>query len=158
MNIFVRPAIQADVREMEEMTQAKRRLYEQWQPVFHKEAPGAKEIHTEYMTQFLHNPATLALVVAEHGSVQGFLFGEYREAPPVYAPGGKILMIDDFVVKEEAMWNDIGLALLNAAKEIARKKEAALVNVVCGPKDGPKRALLLQAGLSVASEWWVQAP
>lgn len=43
---------------------------------------------------------------------------------------------------------------LTAAKAWAKERGAAQVVVVAGPHDGPKRAVLQDAGLYVASEWF----
>ncbi len=155
MNLLIRPAIISDIIEMAKMADQKRRHYEQWQPLFHRPAADAKARHSAYLSGLLHHENSLLLVAEDRGTVLGFLLGEFRNAPPVYEPGGQILLVDDFVVREEPLWPTIGAALLKAAKERARGQGAVLANVVCGPKDQAKRRVLEAEGLGVASEWWV---
>ena len=46
--------------------------------------------------------------------------------------------------------------LLWAIREAVRGRGAVQIIVVCGPYDGPKRRLLAEEGLSVATEWFRQ--
>ena len=92
----------------------------------------------------------------ESGAVRGFIWGKVVDAPPVYDPGGKVCMVDDFVVREPALWAAVGRALLDEVRRLARERGAVLVVVVCGPHDQPKRALLAMDDFTVASEWHVR--
>jgi hypothetical protein len=58
-------------------------------------------------------------------------------------------------VSEPGSWPTAGKTLLLEAKAWGKAQGAVLANVVCGPKDEAKRALLEGLGLSVASEWRV---
>lgn len=84
----------------------------------------------------------------------GFVIGLLRPPPPVYDPGGPTLLIDDFCVNRPQDWDDAGAALLNEVRRRGRGRGAVQVVVVCGPQDEPKRRLLEEADLVVASEWW----
>ncbi|MFT3873061.1 MAG: hypothetical protein QM714_10505 [Nocardioides sp.] len=75
-------------------------------------------------------------------------------APPVYDPGGVSSLIDDFAVSPPGRWETSGAALLDVATSWARQRGAVQVVVVSGPHDQLKRALLMSAGLFVASEWF----
>ena len=140
---------------MLDLLEAKRMRYATWQPVFHRPSPGAKEGQRPYLSSLCSNPDFICLTSEEAGAVTGFLQGRIVSAPPVYDPGGTVLMIDDFVVADENLWPTTGRALVDKARTIAKSGGAALVNVVCGPNDHPKRMMLLDAGLTVASEWLV---
>lgn len=89
-----------------------------------------------------------------NGDVDGFVIITAVSAPPVYDPGGLSSLIDDFVVSSPDKWVTAGAALLDAATAWAREQGAVQVVVVAGPHDRPKRAVLRDAGLYVASEWF----
>jgi hypothetical protein len=74
-------------------------------------------------------------------------------APPVYDPGGLTCLVDDFMVATPDLSASVGAALLDKAIEHARPRGAVQTVVVCGPHDTPKRAMLIDAGHVVASEW-----
>ena len=88
------------------------------------------------------------------GNVDGFAVITTLPAPPVYDPGGLSSLIDDFVVSSPEKWVTAGATLLGAATAWARERGAVQVVVVSGPHDGAKRAVLQDAGLYVASEWF----
>lgn len=76
-------------------------------------------------------------------------------APEVYNPGGLTLMIDDFCVHSEGLWQSVGASLIEAVKIPAQGKGATQILVVCGAADLPKRKFLMDQNLSIASEWFV---
>jgi hypothetical protein len=155
MILLIRPAIQSDVRVIAGLCEAKRKLYAEWQPRFHKPAEGAKELHMKFLQETLHHEDSIVLVADDRGTVMGAVYGRLIQAPPVYNPGGKVLLVDDFVLADPNSWLTTGKTLLAAIWERGQAQGAALLNVVCGPHDEPKRALLKEFNLSVASEWWV---
>lgn len=134
---------------------AKRAQYAGYQPVFHKAAAGAAAMQRPFLAGLIANPDFSCLTAEDGEKVVGFLQGRAVKAPPVYDPGGLVLMVDDFVVADPTLWPTVGRALLDEARRVGAARGAVLVNVVCGPLDAPKRAMLAAAGLSVASEWHV---
>jgi hypothetical protein len=76
-------------------------------------------------------------------------------APEVYNPGGLTLIIDDFCVQSENLWQSVGHALIEETKAAAKAKGAKQILVVCGAHDHPKRKFLGEQNLSIASEWFV---
>jgi hypothetical protein len=155
--LLIRPAIIEDLHAMAELAEAKRRLYASWQPVFHRPHPEARQRHSDFIKSILREPDWILLVADNAGAVDGWLLARLAEAPPVYAPGGKVCMVDDFVVRDDSLWMTSGKALLRGLKESSWRQGAVLLNIVCGPRDGAKRALLQDFGLDLASEWWVGA-
>jgi GNAT superfamily N-acetyltransferase len=97
----------------------------------------------------------IVLVYENAGVVRDFIIAILIEAPPVYAPGGKTCLIDDFAVTESD-WDKAGRALMDEAHEVARAAGAIQAVVVCGHLDEAKRAFLDSQGLSIASEWFVK--
>jgi len=87
--------------------------------------------------------------------VIGFIIGKLMPAPEVYNPGGLTLMIDDFCVQSENLWQSVGAGLIEAIKIPSKAKGAMQILVVCGTHDHPKRKFLSEQNLSIASEWFV---
>jgi len=65
------------------------------------------------------------------------------------------ILIDDFCVADPATWPTVGAALLADVQSAAAARGAVQNVVVCGHLDEPKRAFLREAGLSLASEWYI---
>lgn len=150
-----REATPADVEWMVELADSKRREYEPHAPVFQRPATNAKQAHRLWLSKLVKNPAVGTFVHEDtHGDVDGFVIITTAEAPPVYDPGGLSSLIDDFTVSSPDKWRTAGTTLLHAATTWARERGAVQVVVVSGPHDEPKRAVLRDAGLYVASEWF----
>jgi GNAT superfamily N-acetyltransferase len=150
----VRPAVAADVEAMTAMASAGRNQYAAYQPVFWRPASNAEQIHRPYLAQLVDDQGVITLVSEESGTLRGFLIATVGEAPPVYDPGGRTCMIDDFVVTPDR-WATTGVHLLRSAIEHATKRGAVQAIVVTAHLDQPKREALRACGLSIASEWWV---
>ncbi len=152
----IRQAALDDVTQIALLASQKRRQYEKYQPVFHKESGKALELHTAFLKDILPKGNNLVWVSETGGHLDGFIIGVIVNAPPVYAPGGKICFVDDFMVEDPGLWATVGRGLLGRVLDEAKEKGAVLANVVCGPLDQPKRDLLSGGGFQVASEWHVK--
>jgi GNAT superfamily N-acetyltransferase len=151
----VRDATAGDVGRMVELADAKRVEYEPHAPVFQRPSTNAAEVHSPWLSQLVESPEAGTFVHEDsNGDVDGFVIITTLPAPPVYDPGGLSSLIDDFVVSPPDKWATAGAALLDAARAWARERGAVQVVVVTGPHDSPKRAVLQDAGLYVASEWF----
>ena len=140
---------------MAELADDKRHEYEPHAPVFQRPAANALETHRPWLAHLVESPEAGTFVHADpDGDVDGFVVITTVPAPPVYDPGGLSSVIDDFTVSSPEKWVTAGAALLVAAKAWARERGAVQVVVVAGPHDKPKRAVLEDAGLFVASEWF----
>ncbi len=152
----IRLAQSGDLQAIALLASQKRRQYEKYQPVFHKESEKALELHTAFLKDILPKENNLVWVSEANGHINGFIIGVVVNAPPVYAPGGKICFVDDFMVEEPGLWATVGLGLLEKVLGAAKEKGAVLANVVCGPLDLAKRDFLSEGGFTVASEWHVR--
>lgn len=76
-------------------------------------------------------------------------------SPPVYDPGGTTGLIDDFAVETTELWATCGRALLVEAATRARDRGAVQLVVVTATLE-PKKRMLADAGLKVASEWFTR--
>jgi GNAT superfamily N-acetyltransferase len=154
-DMTVREATAADVERMVELADNARREYEPHAPLFQRPAANAREVHRPWLSQLVENREVGTFVhEGSDGDVDGFAVITTVPAPPVYDPGGLSSLIDDFAVSAPDKWVTAGATLLNAATAWARERGAVQVVVVSGPHDGPKRAVLEDAGLYVASEWF----
>jgi hypothetical protein len=150
---MIRRATESDLDSMANLAEKKRSQYEAYQPIFHRRAPNALKDHKDFLGSLLTRSNTLLLVAEVQEKVVGFVFASVVEAPRVYDPQGKICFIDDFMVEEPGLWATVGRLLIQTAFEYSKPMGAVLANIVCGPKDLDKRALLIHMGFEVGSEW-----
>jgi hypothetical protein len=109
-----------------------------------------------YLARLVDNEAVITLLSEESATVTGFLIATITDAPPVYDPGGRTCVLDDFAVAS-GRWTTNGVSLLRSAIEAAAGRGAVQAVVVTAHLDEPKREALRACGLSIASEWWVTA-
>jgi N-acetylglutamate synthase-like GNAT family acetyltransferase len=152
----IRQASPDDVNQITLLASQKRRQYEKYQPLFHKESPAAVGLHGAFLRDSLSKENTVVWVSETVGRLDGFIIGILVNAPPVYTPGGKICLVDDFMVESPSLWATIGRELLARVMASAKERGAVLANVVCGPLDLAKRDFLSEGGFSVASEWHIR--
>jgi hypothetical protein len=152
----IRRAIESDLDSIAALAEMKRIQYEAYQPLFHRQAANALKDHRVFLKSLLTRDNTLLLVAEQDSKVVGFVCASAVEAPPVYDPQSKICFIDDFMVEDPSLWSTVGRELAQAAFEGTKPMGAILSNIVCGPKDLDKRALLTALGFDVASEWHVK--
>lgn len=155
-NIVVRSAILADISLYVALSYNKRRAYEKAQPQFWKYAGAEAEIsQTKWFEELLTDNDHIMLTAERNGKIVGFIIGRLISAPEVYNPGGLTLIIDDFCVEGIADWASTGHKLVQTIKTLSIMKGASQIIVVCGACDEPKRHLLKNMGLTVASQWYV---
>ena len=156
-----------DTLAMVSLSKAKRILYEKAQAAFWRYA-GEEGDNTQRQwfkelledknyVMFTASACAKASVDKENDTqeILGFIIGKLMSAPEVYNPGGLTLMIDDFCVQSENLWQSVGHALIEETKAAAKVKSATQILVVCGAHDHPKRKFLNEQNLSIASEWFV---
>jgi GNAT superfamily N-acetyltransferase len=139
------------------LSKAKRKLYEKAQPQFWRYA-GEEGDNTQrqWFKELLEDKNYVIFTAeSETQEILGFVIGKLMSAPEVYNPGGLTLMIDDFCVQSENLWQSVGHELIEEAKAAAKVKGATQTLVVCGAHDNPKRKFLREQNLQVASEWFV---
>jgi GNAT superfamily N-acetyltransferase len=154
--MYIQRAIEADIPSMVAIAEAKRVEYEGYSPVFWRKAPDSSPKQERYFQALLAGTDVIALVAQGRDRLEGFAIGVLTTPPPVYNPGGPVCIVDDFAVAAPEEWRAVGAALLAAIEQEAQARGAVLVVIVCAQRDEAKRALLRDAGLSVASEWYVR--
>ena len=158
----IRPATAADLPALLDLAESRRREHECHQPTFWRPAPEARAAQAPCFARLVGDDRAIVLVhepasASAPSEVDGFLIGRLADAPPVYAPGGPALVVDDFAVAAPQLWPTVGRALLEEASRRARGIGAAETVVVCGRADVAKREMLASLAFSPASEWWVRA-
>jgi hypothetical protein len=152
---LVRDFREEDLDAVAAMCDARRQAYAAHQPVFWRPAPDASSVGRSFLAEQASRDTTLAAVHESSGVVDGFVLASIVDAPPVYDPGGRTCGIDDYVVREPALWAHAGPELLGYVARLAAERGAVQCVVVTSARDEPKRAMLRAAGASVASEWYV---
>lgn len=151
---MIRDATEDDLPEIVALAARRRREYEAAQPRFWRESADALDRHQSWLAGQVGSAECVALV-AHRQVFAGFLLASIVEAPPAYDPGGLTAVVDDFAVVDPKLWATVGRELLTAAQARLMLRDVVQMVVVCGRHDRAKRAGLLAAGLTVASEWFV---
>lgn len=152
----IRDAEASDSENMVGLSEAFRKRLVSFSPVFWRTAEDSFQKQLAWFTFLLPLEDTIALVYEQNGNLRGFLIGRLTAAPPVFAPGGPVCLIDDFCVAAAADWPTIGRALLTAVEERAKTHGAPLSVVACAHQDLHKRAFLAQHGFATTTEWHVR--
>ena len=152
---IIRLATTADVVSMVSLSDQKRRAYEKVHPRFWRRAEKANEAQSQWFKELLSQEGHILLVAEVSDQIVGFIIGELKRAPAVYDPGGLTLMIDDFCVKDQELWETVGKQLLLDLQHQAKQRGVVQTLVVCGHHDESKRRFLKRYGLDVVSEWYV---
>lgn len=153
----IRQATAADIPRILALLQQRREAYQHYAPTFWRIADRAVEKHESFIRRLVHDDDVLSIVHEAHDRVDGVLIATTMNAPPVYDPGGKVCMIDDYVVESPELWREVGMRLLEHCREWAMTQGCVLQIIVCAQKDVPKSAMLKGMGAEVASEWYVRA-
>ncbi|WP_435417684.1 GNAT family N-acetyltransferase [Parerythrobacter aurantius] len=143
----------ADIPAIVTILSAYREKLARWSPQFWQPATGAATMSTFFLGTQVEKDGTIFLVAEVHNEVAGFALAYDTPAPPVYAPG-KTGTLDDFGVADDARWDDIGRTLLAAIRQKAEESGWEQLIVVSPAADDLKNAVLVKAGLAVASQWW----
>ncbi|MFT4936728.1 MAG: GNAT superfamily N-acetyltransferase [Pseudoalteromonas distincta] len=149
----IRIAEASDVEACVQLAEARRALYETFEPRFWRRAENAAEMSRLWFAHLFAKEDVLALVAEIDGEVRGFLIAQPTPSPPVYDPGGRTALIDDFVVAPD-QWGTVGAQLLSEARQRLRAADFAQIVVVSARQDEDKTRLLESTDLSLASTWW----
>lgn len=153
----VRTSQLSDIDAMVSLSKAKRMLYEKAQPQFWRYAgEEGDKAQGEWFKELLEDTNHVMFTAeSETQEILGFIIGKLMPASEVYNPGGLTLMIDDFCIKSEKLWQSVGHRLIEETKAAAKGRGATQIVVACGAHDHPKRKFLKDQTLSIASEWFV---
>ena len=152
----VRDAVVADIEPMVRLSEEFRSRLATYSPTFWRKAEGSFEKHTAWLSMLLPLDDTIAMVYDHRNLLRGFAIARLTAAPPIFAPGGPVCLVDDFCVAQEADWPTVGLALLAAVEARAQSRGAPLSVVICAHLDARKREFLAARGFAPTSEWHVR--
>jgi hypothetical protein len=156
MTVSIRPASAADVATMAQLVAVKRTFLESLEPVMWRPSDAAAQLTPAFFTHQVGQPNAIARVAEVGGAVVGFVIGVLQDAPPVFAPGGKTVLIDDFAISEGSHADTAASDLLDAVMNEARARGAVQVIAVAAARD-PRAVRWLEAKkLHVASQWWTR--
>ena len=154
---MIRDATSADVDAIAALAEARRADYERAQPQFWRRAVDAVEVHRQWLAAMVTDADVVSLVASgDDGELDAYAFATVVPSPPVYDPGGPTGLVDDFQLCDPTRWSSLGVELLAAVRERLASRGVVQLVVVCGQHDLAKRTALTAAGLTVASEWYVQ--
>jgi hypothetical protein len=125
-----------------QMMQRRRERYAQYSPVFWRPAHGIVELHAGFLGLCSRREGAVALRT-RHGFIVSC------------AQQGRCF-VDDFAVDDDSLWPSEGKLLLLTAWRRARSADQSTLRVVTARRDGAKRNMLIDLGLTVASRWWVK--
>lgn len=152
----IRAASAADVPAMAALIAVKRTFLESLEPVMWRPSEAAAQMTAAFFTHQLGQPNVIARVAESGGRMIGFVVGVLQDAPPVFAPGGKTVLIDDFAIAEGAEADAAASDLLDAVMSEARARGAVQIIAVAAARD-PRAVRWLEAKkLRVASQWWTR--
>src|SRR5262245_61891495 len=135
MAVTIRAATAGDVQAMAQMIAEKRRQLELFEPVMWRPSDQAGQMTVSFFTHQVVQPNAIARVAEDGGRFAGFVIGGLQEAPPVFAPGGKTVIIDDFAVGDGAGADDVASALLDAVMSEARARGAVQIIAIAAARD-----------------------
>jgi len=150
----IRAARPEDVEAMVALSDRFRNELSHYSPVFWRMAGDANEKQTAWFRILLASAKTIAMVAESDIGIAGFVIANLQDAPPVYAPGGPVCLIDDYCVDDD--WSGAGADLLDAVEAEARERGAVLSVVVCPHLATEKRGILADRGFAVTAEWHVR--
>lgn len=156
MAMTVRMASAGDVQAMAALIEAKRLMLEGFEPVMWRPSEVAAKITPQFFTHQVGQPNVIARVAEDGGRFLGFVMGALQDPPPVYAPGGKTVLIDDFAVVEGAEGDAAASALLDAVISEARARGAVQIITVAAARDARASRWFEEKKLRVASQWWTR--
>jgi GNAT superfamily N-acetyltransferase len=156
MEDTIRKAQLSDVPAIVNISEQKRLEYERYQPFFWRKAADSREKHLPWIEHLVKQEDIISLVHERDGTIDGFIIADFVVAPPVYDIPGLTCRVDDYSVADSQDWQEVGRQLLDEVIREAKERGASQIVVVCAHLDQPKRAMLTEAGLSLASEWYVR--
>ncbi|MDN5726552.1 MAG: hypothetical protein L0G99_11570 [Propionibacteriales bacterium] len=134
-NDGVRDLTAEDLDWVLDLSEARRRRLASYAPRFWNPADNARTRHATFLGDQIDNPEIRSLRT-DHGFV--------------FAAPGRIMIIDDLAVADEALWPTEGVALLR------RAGGDSLVRVVCPVPEPRRRDAVRSLGLELAESWWTK--
>jgi hypothetical protein len=154
--VVIRRGGLSDVGAMTALIESRRRAYEAVEPVFWRKSRNSAVLTRAHFTATLWRRRAVTLVAVRHETLIGFLIATRVRVPPVYAPGGVTMLVDDFCVAEPSLWSTAGRALLDTLSRLGASAGWRQLIVVGAEADAAKSELLRSMDLRIASNWWTK--
>ena len=150
----IRPATEDDLPWMMSLCELARIQKNTLHPVdYDNPADYCRQRQTE-LEKWLASPQSICLVRDRYSEPIAFLIARLVDAPPVYAPGGPVCLVEEFEVVRPQDMAVAGWQLLDECRRIARPRGAVLQRVISAAGDLDREEFLLATGFTVASEWY----
>jgi|SRR5579862_2046667 len=150
----IRPATNDDLGWMMSLCELGRIQKNSLHPIAYQQPAAYCRTRRKEIERILENPNSLCLISEHHDQPLAFLVALLVDAPPVYAPGGPVCLIEEFEGVKHQDLATHGLQLLDEARNIARRRGAVLQRVISSAGDLDREEFLLGNGFTVASEWY----
>lgn len=154
MAISIRRATDNDVDSLVRLVAEKRRQLEAFEPVTWRVGKGANDMTAVFFRHQVGEQNAILLVAEENRHILAFINAVFQDPPPIYDPGGKTVMIDDFVAVAGDQGDRAALALLDAAASEGRSRGAVQVIVVSAAMDERAAGWFRSKKMHVFSSWW----
>lgn len=153
MDSRIRKVVPGDATRIAELCESERRRYSAGYANYYAPAADYAEKKRLAVLGLIADDASIALVHESNGELDGVFLGRMVAAPPVYDPGGKVCLFDEFVVDGDAAWSRAGSALIDAVDGRIRDLGGVLLIIECMHAAAAKRDLLSSIGFTIASDW-----
>jgi GNAT superfamily N-acetyltransferase len=154
--VNVRVATAGDVQAMAQLISIKRRQLEHFEPVMWRPSEAAAQMTLSFFTHQVVQPNAIARIAEVDGRFAGFIIGGLQDAPPVFSPGGKTVIIDDFAVQDGPQADEVASTLLDEVMSEARARGAVQIIAIAAARDERAARWLEAKKLHVASQWWTR--
>ena len=155
MAATIRGCEERDVKQVVALLEKQRHQYERFQPSLWRKAGDSHEACEQAVREMLGLREAFVLVYDSMGAVEGAIFGGIMTAPPIYRPPGPAMLVDEFVVADEAKWRVVGADLVNELANQAKGRGCAHMIVLCVHLDRAKRDFLQACGFATSTEMLV---
>ncbi|MEQ1754763.1 MAG: GNAT family N-acetyltransferase [Micropepsaceae bacterium] len=156
MTISIRRASPSDVDAFTDLVAAKRTQLEMFEPIMWRTGRDANEMTAAFFRHQVAEPNAILLVAEDGASILGFVNAVLQNPPPIYDPGGKTVMIDDFTVVKGEAGDQAAMALLDAVMSEGRSRGAVQLIAVSAAMDERATKWFQTKKLHVASTWWTR--
>ncbi|WP_309083261.1 GNAT family N-acetyltransferase [Chelativorans sp.] len=151
--MIVRDCAPDDLPAVVDILEAKRAQLAAYEPRFWKQSPTSRATTKPYLAELLKSGEHVFLVAEHSSGIAGFLLASPVRVPPVY-DAGPTAVIDDFHVADDAIWNDVGGALLTELRLRLRERGFVQFVFVSAHRDTAKMRFLHEQGLSEHASWF----
>ena len=152
--MIARDARWSDLHRLLALIEQRRRQLETFNPHFWRPSPRAAA-RTRLFYRWLLLSGRGTILLAEDGErIVACLIARRVKPPPVYAPGGPTILVDDYCVAAPDLWSSAGTLLLETLITRGRQRGWAQMIVAAPACDQVELDLLRRGGFVHSSSWW----